>query len=144
LIEDNGLNYLLWHNSKPRKERAAQKLFFGIADAYCKSNNVEISPETDSGGGPVDFKFSAGYAARILVEIKLSTGQVVHGFDKQLEVYEKASRPFASILLVIDVGKMGDKLERIMALRNRRTAHGKQSPEIEVVDATLKPSASKR
>jgi hypothetical protein len=144
LIEDNGLNYLLWHNSKPRKERAAQKLFFGIADAYCKSNNVDISPETDSGGGPVDFKFSAGYAARILVEIKLSTGQVVHGFEKQLEVYEKASKSFASILLVIDVGKMGDKLERIIALSNRRAARGKQSPEIEVVDATLKPSASKR
>src|SRR6266498_3523877 len=45
LIEDKGLSYLLWHNAKPRKERAAQKLFFGISDAYCKSNNVDdLSP----------------------------------------------------------------------------------------------------
>jgi len=79
-----------------------------------------------------------------LVEIKLSTGQVVHGYDKQLAVYESANQSFASTLLIIDVGGIGDKLTRIMGLKNRRAARGERSPEIEIVDATPKPSASKR
>jgi hypothetical protein len=51
LVEHNNLHELLWFGNKPRKERAAQKLFYGIADAYCKANNIDISPETDQGGG---------------------------------------------------------------------------------------------
>lgn len=46
LIEDNGLNDLLYDRRKyPKHERAAQLLFFGIADAYCKAWNIDLSPE---------------------------------------------------------------------------------------------------
>jgi len=89
LIQKNDLADLLWHAGTPRHEKAAQLLFFAVADAYCKANNIDISPETDSGGGPVDFKFSTGYDGRYLVELKLSTGRVVHGYSVQLEVYKK-------------------------------------------------------
>ena len=92
LVENNGINYLLWNGKEPRKEKAAQRLFFAVADVYCKANNIDISPEADSGGGPVDFKFSTGYKGRILVEIKLSTGKVVHGYSTQLGVYEDAAK----------------------------------------------------
>ena len=80
---------------------------------FCKANNIDISPETNMGGGPVDFKFSHGYSKRLLVEIKLSKGQVVHGYKKQLEVYKDASKTDMAILLVIDVGGMGGKLSKI-------------------------------
>jgi len=102
------------------------------------------SPETDSGGGPVDFKFSAGYSGRVLVEIKLSKGKVVHGYKTQLGVYEKAASSYDSVYLVIDVGGMGKKLDLIMDSRNKLVASKKSAPEIVVVDALPKRSASKR
>ena len=144
LIEKNGVNELLWDGDKPRKEKAAQRLFFAVADVYCKANNIDITPEADSGGGPVDFKFSSGYDGRILVEIKLSTGKVVHGYTTQLRVYEEAEKSFNSIFLVIDVGIHESKLRSILAEKNKQTAKKIRTPEIVVVDAIRKPSASRR
>lgn len=70
LIENNNMWELLWNGADAKKERAAQIVFFGISDVCCKANNIDISPETHSGGGPVDFKFSSGYSNRVLVEVK--------------------------------------------------------------------------
>ncbi len=144
LVEKNGLWYLLWHDRKPRHEKAAQRLFFGVADAYCKANCLDISPETNSGAGPVDFKFSSGYDARVLVEVKLSTGRVVHGYKTQLEAYKDAEKTTRAIYLVIDVGDMSEKLNTIMARRNARLSDGLRASKIVVVDGEMKPSASKR
>jgi hypothetical protein len=144
LVEKNGINYLLWDAGRPRKEKAAQRLFFAVADVYCKANNIDISPESDSGGGPVDFKFSLGYSGRFLVEIKLSTGKVVHGYTTQLKVYEEAENSFDSIFLILDVGRLIPKLNRILELKNARASNSERTPEIVVVDAKQKPSASKR
>ena len=144
LIEKNGLSYLLWHNGKARHEKAAQRLFFAVADAYCKANGLDISPETDSGAGPVDFKFSSGYDARILVEIKLSTGRVVSGYKTQLEIYKNAEKTMRAFYLVINVGRMGNKLEKIFKIKNSWVSSGLPTSRIEVVDGEMKPSASKR
>jgi hypothetical protein len=69
LVENNGLNEVL----RGQKESAAQRLFFGIADAYCQANDLDVSPEPNAGRGPVDFKFSQGSAAKVLVEVKLTS-----------------------------------------------------------------------
>ena len=63
LVENGALYELLWANDMPRTERSAQKLFYGIADTYCKANNVDVSPEVDHGGGPVDFTFATSYCS---------------------------------------------------------------------------------
>ncbi|MEZ6192419.1 MAG: hypothetical protein R3C45_14180 [Phycisphaerales bacterium] len=63
LVENNGLNEVIY----PCKEKASQLLFFAIADAYCRANNLDLSPEVDSGRGPVDFKVSSGSDIRVLV-----------------------------------------------------------------------------
>jgi hypothetical protein len=145
LIEDNDIGDLLWtENNQPRNEKAAQLLFFAVAQAYCTANNLDVSPECDMGGGPVDFKFSQGSAFRHLVEIKLSTGRVVHGYKKQLAVYATAAATDNAILLIIDVGKMGRKLKTIQKHRELEVAMGRKAPEIVVVDATKKASASVR
>jgi hypothetical protein len=147
LVENNDLSELLWTGSVPRHEKAAQLVFFGIADSYCKSNNLDISPETNSGGGPVDFKFSSGYASRVLVEIKLSTGKVVSGFTKQLEAYKEAATTHDAILLVIKVGtqkQLDDKLKSVERGKAKQVAQGLRVSDVLVVDATRKPSASKR
>jgi hypothetical protein len=37
--------------TEPKREEATQKLLFGIADAYRQSNNLDLSPEVNSGRG---------------------------------------------------------------------------------------------
>ena len=145
LVEENNNWELLWSNGRPRKERAAQLLFFAVSDAYCQANNVDISPEMNPGGGPVDFKFSSGYANRVLVEVKRSMGAVKHGYEKQLEVYKAASNTDAAYFLVIEFGDNWDaKLQAITDLRNAAVIANEPASLIEIVDASQRTSASKR
>ncbi len=142
MIENNNLWELLWDDRKPKREKAAQLLFFAVADMFCKANNIDISPETHSGGGPVDFKFSVGYVNRLVVEVKLSKGTVVHGYKTQLEIYKTASQTDAGVFLVIDVGGMGRKLIEIKKHRELMEAKGHRVSDIVVVDGKRKASAS--
>lgn len=143
-VEDNRLAKALYVKGKPRREDIAQAVFQAVADAHCKHNGLDLSAEVNAGRGPVDFKFSNGRRARVLVEIKLSNStQLLHGFEKQLSAYEAAEDTDLSIYLVIYNG-FGDL--RLQQLRERieesKTA-GKRMPEVVVVDATPKPSGSR-
>ncbi|WP_342040176.1 hypothetical protein [Aeromonas caviae] len=143
-VEKGNLWEELWIGSKPKKERAAQLIYFAMTDCFCKANNVDVSPEANMGGGPIDFKFSDGYNARVLVEMKRSSGTVKHGYEKQLEIYKDASRTNFGIFVVMDFGDLGGKLAQIQMIRNERLDKGEQASEIIVIDATKKLSASKR
>lgn len=143
-VEKGNLWEELWINDQPKKERAAQLIYYAIADSFCKANNIDISPEANMGGGPIDFKYSKGYNARVLVEMKRSSGTVVHGYEKQLEIYKDASRTNHGIFVVIDYGGLGDKLQKIYKIREERTKNGESASDIIVIDATKKQSASKR
>lgn len=145
LIENKGVWKELWaEDGKPRKEKAAQRLFFVIAYAYCKANNLDITPEADAGNGPVDFKVSRGFKGKVVIEIKLSVGNVVHGYGTQLEVYKKADDSERGIFLLIDVGGLGRKYVDIQNIRNQAIKDGESASLIWYVDATQKASASKR
>jgi hypothetical protein len=96
------------------------------------------------GGGPIDFKFSRGYNAKVLVEMKRSRGTVVHGYEKQLEFYKTASQTDFAVFVVIDYGDLGSKLNEIRDIRQSRLDNGERASEIVVIDATRKASASKR
>jgi hypothetical protein len=143
-VEKGNLWEALWANGRPKKERASQLIYFAIADCFCKSNNIDISPEANMGGGPIDFKFSKGYEARVLVEIKRSNGSVKHGYDKQLEFYKEAAKTFYGIFVIIDYGDLGNKLLAIQKIRAERIEAGEMTSDIVVIDATPKKSASKR
>lgn len=146
LIEHNGLDKELYKdNGQPRHESTAQRLFFAIAYCYCEANNVDVSPEVDSGTGQVDFKFSRGFDTRVLVEVKLSTNpKLVHGYETQLETYKKSEQAMRAIYLVIDVGKMGKKGRRLINARDEASKRGDPFSDLVFVDGTLKPPASKR
>jgi hypothetical protein len=121
-----------------------QRLFFAVADSYCKANNLDISPEVDTGTGEIDFKFSHGYASRILVEIKLSDNpKVVGGYERQLEVYKKAEHTMRATYVVIDVGKMGKKYKEILKLQEKHKKEGLPASEMVFIDGFVKASASK-
>jgi hypothetical protein len=146
LVENKGLWKELWdENDKPRKEKASQRLFFAVAYSYCKANNIDLTPEADSGNGPVDFKISQGFDSKLVVEIKLSTnGSLVHGYEKQLEIYKKADDTDLGIFLIIDIGGMGNKYSDVQKLRNDfKKTYGKAS-DIWYVNGYQKASASKR
>ncbi|MPQ58845.1 hypothetical protein [Duganella sp. FT27W] len=143
-VENGNLWEALWANGIPKKERASQLIYFAIADCFCKANDIDISPEANMGGGPIDFKFSKGYEARVLVEMKRSNGTVKHGYEKQLEFYKEAAKTSFGIFVIIDYGDLGNKLLTIQKIRSERLEAGEVASDIVVIDATQKQSASKR
>lgn len=116
-----------------------------MAYAYCKANNIDVSPEIDTGNGKIDFKFSHGFGKRVLVEIKLSTNSgAASGYNTQLEIYKKSQETVHAIYLVIDVGKMGNKDTKLLKAKNDAVLRGDPVSDLDFVDGILKPSASKR
>lgn len=144
LVEEKGIWKEFRENHAYRSEKSAQRLFFAISDSYCKANNLDISPETDSGFGPVDFKFSIGYQARHLVEAKLSTNtSLKSGYQKQLEAYKRAETTFRATYLIIYLRDSdANRVEEVRRLRETEIAAGRPASDIAVVDARPRPSAS--
>lgn len=144
LVEEKGLWKELWHNSKRRPEKSTQRLFFAVAHSYCDANNLDVSPEMDTGTGVVDFKFSVGAKAKVVVEIKLSDNpKVVAGYERQLEAYKKSERTSKGIYVVVDVGGMGRKDEDLLKLKNKQIAEGGSASEAVFIDGSRRRSASK-
>ncbi|WP_275234004.1 hypothetical protein [Pantoea ananatis] len=146
LIEDKGIWKELWsEDGKNRKERAVQRLLFTVAYSYCKANDLDLAPESDSGNGPVDFKISQGFTKKIVVEVKLSTNpSLVHGYEKQLEIYKKADDTNLGIFIIMDIGKIGKKFEKTIQARNKFLESNPIASEIIVIDGKPKASASIR
>ncbi len=146
LVEDKGLWKELWDEAgKPRKEKASQRLLFAVAYSYCKANNIDLTPEADAGNGPVDFKLSHGFDAKIVVEVKLSTNSsLVHGYEKQLEIYKRADDTDIGIFLIIDVGGIGKKFGEVQKIRTEFLKENGKASDIWFIDGNQKASASKR
>ena len=145
LVENNALSGLLYDSSeKPKREEAAQKLFYGIADAYCEASDLDLSREANAGRGPVDFKISKGYTGKVVVEAKLTTNpQLLHGFEVQIEEYKKAEKTQLGIYLVIDViGGSETRIKKLQRLLNDSKVAGLKVPEVIYIDGIPKKSAS--
>jgi hypothetical protein len=145
-IEENRLyEFLYKDNGKPKHEVFAQRLFYAVADAYCEANDVDLSREPNAGNGPVDFKLSSGYKGRILVEVKKSSNSdLLHGFEKQLPEYEKSEATDESVYLIVRVTERDSSIKSVIALRDKRVRKGQKTPDIFVIDARKRASASKR
>jgi hypothetical protein len=144
LVEDKGLWKELWHGVRRRPEKSAQRLFFAVAHSYCDANNLDVSPEMDTGTGVVDFKFSVGAKAKVVVEIKLSDNpKVVAGYEKQLEAYKTSERTSKGVYVVIDVGGMGKKDKDLLKVKNEQAARGEPTSDIVFIDGSKRRSASK-
>ncbi len=145
LVENNGLNQLLYEKKKLKHERFAQLLFYGIADAYCAANDLDLSREPNAGRGPVDFKISKGYYGKVTVEVKYSSNPaVVRGFSDQLPEYNRAEKSTHSIYLILRTTKGTASIESVLTSSALAKRQGNRVPEVIVVDARLKPSASRK
>jgi hypothetical protein len=145
LVEDNGLFRMFYDDSgNLRHERFAQLLFFGVADSYCEANNLDLNREPNAGRGPVDFKVSGGYTARVTVEVKYSSNTSLQkGYTNQLPIYNRAERTVHSIFLVIRTTVSEVSIKNLLKLRDDERNAGKRVPEILVVDGRFKKTASK-
>ena len=133
----------MYKRQQPKHEAAAQLLYYGIADAYCKANNIDISREVNNGHGPVDFKLSIGGKQKILVEIKLtSNSQLIHGVTKQLPLYMEQEEVDYAIYLIIDNGHRG-RLEHFQDYYNSLENVRRDKIEYILVDGNIQESASK-
>jgi hypothetical protein len=142
LIEKKGINILLWKGkSGPNNEKITQKIFLTAAYSYCKANDIDINPEMDSGRGNVDFKFSRGFHKKVIVEIKHSYNtNIIGGFSEQLQLYKNAEETVHGYYVIVDVGGLGKKYEKLTEMYNNNY---EKRAEIIYIDGRLKPSASK-
>jgi hypothetical protein len=142
LIEFNDLWRLLYNkDGSVKHESAAQLLFFGVADAYCNANNIDLNREPRVGRGSVDFKLSRGNL-KITVEVKLSSNKkLVHGLTNQLPTYMESSDADFGIYLVLVVDK-GNSIPAVRAAFANLPDTAKNSLELRIVNATPKDSAS--
>jgi hypothetical protein len=145
LIEKRGLWKELWHNGKRRNEKSVQRIFYAVADSYCKANDIDISPEVDTGTGEIDFKFSSGYSKRVLVEVKLSDStKLLAGYNKQLEIYKESEQTNKGVYVVVDVGHLAKKERELHNLQSQRVKKSLPISEIVLIDRKRQKSASKR
>jgi hypothetical protein len=145
LIENNGLSKLFYDGNKElRHEQYPQLLFFAIADAFCTANDLDLNREPNAGRGPVDFKISRGATAKVAVELKYSSNRrMVHGYETQLPIYDRAEKTTHSIFLVLQTSDAEEGISRVQKMREDALAHGKRAPLVLVFDARLGESASK-
>lgn len=140
-IEDNRMYKLLQNDDGTWKnETSAQLLFYAITRNLCKSYNVDLSRESDSGIGRLDMKVSSGYA-KVAIEMKLSTNaNLEHGYEKQLPAYMRAEEAGYGIYIIVDIpGGHADKLE---VVRQKGESKEVNNIEIIIVDAHPKAAAS--
>ena len=145
-VEQNRGWELLWNdNSVPRKEAAAQNLFLGIVKHYCRANDIDVSREADIGRGPVDFKFSQGFARRAVVEVKKADNtKFWNGLEKQLPTYMQAERVAVGYFLVVVFSDADAK--RVQAIQGEVSRVSKKTGlrlKAVTVDARRPVSASK-
>lgn len=146
LIENNGwFEYLYDQIGKQKPERAPQLLFYGISEAYCIANNLDVNREINSGIGSLDFKISKGYKAKVNVELKYSSNpNLLKGYENQLPAYNRAEKTDMSIYLIIRTDSNTLKINRLLKYRELEIDKGNRVPDIIIIDGRKQVSASKR
>ena len=142
-VEQNGAWEVLFDDEKkPRKERIAQKVFFVAADSYCIANKLDLSPESNSGRGPVDFKVSSGNI-KVVVEIKLSkSNKLIENYKNQVQIYRESEKAQHAIYLVIKVTDDSPKLDELVKYEQSLVMKKEPHIPVFVIDGMPKLSAS--
>jgi hypothetical protein len=143
LVEENRLSELLFNDDgSPKKEVASQRLIFAIAEIFSRAYDVDLTRESNAGNGAVDFKFSVGRGARVLIEIKLSSHKRIRdAYYAQLPAYAKSEGISRLVLLILQID---DSSKQIEHLREIISETKENNIQLEVIDARKRPSASKR
>lgn len=135
----------LWRSLKDEPEKHFQRVFESYLRQTCELYDVDISPETSTGGGIVDFKFSQGNDSKICVELKLSQNQnVFSGLMHQLTQYKCGEKTDKGIYVVLDSGNPSRSFNQLVNYIQEEKRSGQNTDHIVLVDATEKLSASNK
>lgn len=138
-------NMLYDASGSNKHEKAWQDAFLTFSTFYLKKQNIDVTPEYNTGCGVVDFKLSYGEDFKVLIELKLSSNTKYRdGLEKQLEAYKNATTNvkksyFIFIDLEKDPNKSKEKIEKLQQIKKR---YGLDT-EIIIINGLLHPSASK-
>lgn len=141
-IEENKGSFVINESKSRHMEKIVQRTIHAVALMYCKEHNWDISPESDSGRGPVDFKISRGID-KTVVEIKLTSNQqCVHGLEVQIEQYALAEETNKKVFVLVDTGVGTFRIHDVLKKHEEMVENGKHPADIIVIDAKPKASAS--
>jgi hypothetical protein len=136
-----------WDGDKPRPEGHAQTIFYATAVGISELFDVDLSPETNAGSGPVDFKFSHGWTDRAHVELKLARStSLMRNVRHQLPTYLKTEEISCGYFVVIQYSDREcdpDFMAKVRAAAAEGMREHGVTFSIVFVDARKKPSASK-
>lgn len=140
-VENNKGWYVIQDANSRNREKIAQRVIHLSGLCYIRVNDLDMSCEPDEGRGPVDFKVSRGQDITI-IEVKLSSNpDYRHGYEEQIEEYGKAENTDKMVYVLIDLGNSG-RVNTIQKLHKENIEQGKKTPEIIIIDAKEKDSAS--
>lgn len=139
LLERLGLNLLLFNDEgNLRKERFARLLFFGLAETYCRANNLDLSLIKQGGREIVLFKVSRGYRAKLFVSVKYSSNpHLCKQYEEAIEKYRLAQDKEDVIFLVVRTATSTQTLDTLRDLQKEATQNGQSVPELMVIDGRI-------
>jgi hypothetical protein len=112
----------------------------------CEASGVDITREANIGRGPVDFKFSAGWQKRALMEVKLmSSRKLRQGAEAQLPQYMVSERISFAYYVCVGYTDTELSIERMQLVKDTCKSFEEQSGYTVVarfIDARPKQSAS--
>lgn len=148
IVETTDAWKLLWTQTRFRRESACQQLFHAVARLRCEMFDVDISPESDAGAGPVDFKFSRGHHAKVVVELKLaSSSSLIRNALYQPPAYAHAEQTATAFMVCF---QNRDPLLKAAFIERTERAVAAAGVDEQIdyrlvwVDARKRESASKR
>jgi hypothetical protein len=148
-VEHSDLWRVLWDDklAKPRSELIVHASAAAMWNSLCALADVDMSREPDAGRGPVDFKFSAGWHRRALIEVKLlSSSKLFQGADAQLPEYLASEQVSCAYYVCVGFTDRDLRPERLALVRATCAAYEARSGCAVVprfIDARPKPSASR-
>lgn len=147
-VEDRSIWKAFWADGKALDEPRAQDLFHLAVLLTCKERRIDLTPEANAGPGPVDFKFSAGWAQRALVELKFAKSRSFwDNLELQTPTYMKAEGQTCGFIVVIqhEARHCSDEfVDRVKRILERIQSELGISYRPVFVDVRPRPSASKR
>jgi Domain of unknown function (DUF4365) len=148
-VEDRDLWRALWDAklTRPRGEKVIHIIAGEMWRALCESADVDISREANAGRGAVDFKFSAGWHRRALIEVKLlSSSRLRQGARDQLPQYLASEQVSCAYYMCVGFRDRDLLPERLELIRGICASYQEQSGMLvvpEFIDARPKAPASR-
>lgn len=142
-IENLGLNEELYYQDtktgrkKVRREVTTHHLFIIVLEVAKLFTKYEYFFEPKVGNGNIEFVIT-DLEEKVLAEFKLSTNNLIHGYDEQLPMYIERFKANYSFYVIIKVTSTNTAIDNFFKNRTKIL----DDCDVVVVDGTLKPSPS--